>query len=235
MANDALKLIVEHDFFDYDLILEQENKESPKFLKIKGPYIVANKKNANGRIYNLDEMIPEVSRFVTEMVDTGRALGELNHPTSPVIDHSKACHRVTKLTQDGFTWIGESIVLSSSADGTIKGTPNGDILASILQHGGKPGMSTRGIGMVSECSGMVKQYKIVTVDCVSNPSGPGCFINGILESKDFIINQHGDIVESAYEKFENGLMNIPGHSTVSDAGKVYLDSVIREFIKNVNL
>ena len=59
MSTNPLKLIVEHDFYDYDLVLEQENANAPKFLKVRGPYIVANKKNANGRIYNLDEMIPE--------------------------------------------------------------------------------------------------------------------------------------------------------------------------------
>ncbi len=235
MSNKSLKLIVEHDFYDYDLLLEQENANSPKFLKVKGPYIVANKKNANGRVYNLDEMIPEVNRFIVEMVDSGRALGELNHPTSQLIDHSKACHRVTKLSREGNVWIGESIVLSSSADGSIKGTPNGDILASILQHGGKPGMSTRGIGMVSEGTGMVKEYKIITVDCVSNPSGPGCFVNGILESKDFMINVHGAIVESAYDTFENGLADIPGHVTTSDIGKQHLELIIRQFINNINI
>lgn len=236
MSNNApMKLIVEHDFYEYDLLFEQTNPSSPKFFKVRGPYIVAEKKNNNNRVYPMDLLQPEVDRFINEMVVTGRALGELNHPPNAQINQEKVCHRITSLKLEGTTWIGESIVLSSSPDGSIKGTPNGDILASILQHGGKPGMSTRGVGLIGESTGRVDKFKLITIDCVSNPSGPGCFVNGILESKDFMIDIHGDVIEQAYGKFENGIANIPTQSTKTDAGSKYMEQLIREFICNINL
>jgi len=224
---DQLKLIIENDIYDYDIILEQDNANSPKFFKIRGPYVVANQKNANGRVYDASMMECSVNNFVTEMVSTGRALGELNHPDHTEIDPQRVCHRITSLSRDNNQWIGESIVLSSSPDGTIKGTPCGDILAAILQHGGKPGMSTRGVGNIDE-SGLVNEYKLITVDSVSSPSGPGCFVDGILESKNFMINTHGDIIESAYRQFENGVKNLPSHEK-----KAYLETILKKFIESI--
>jgi len=222
-----LKLIVENDIYDYDIILEQENPSSPKFFKIRGPYIVVNQKNANGRVYDAPMMERSVNEFVTEMVDSGRALGELNHPDHTEIDPQRVCHRITSLQRENDQWIGESIVLSSSPDGTIKGTPCGDILAAILQHGGKPGMSTRGVGNIDD-GGLVNEYKLITVDSVSSPSGPGCFVDGILESRNFMINTHGDIVEGAYASFQNGLSNLPSHGR-----KIYVEELLRKFIEAI--
>lgn len=224
-----LKLITETDFRDYDVIIEQENPDAPKFLKVKGPYIVAEEKNANGRIYKRNIMESSVSTFKKELIDTGRAFGELNHPTHTEIDQKEVCHRVLDLVQEGNIWVGTSIILCSSPDGKIKGTPNGDILASILQHGGKPGMSTRGVGNINE-SGVVDEYQLITVDCVSNPSGPGCFVNGILEARNFMIDQHGDIVEIAYEKLEKDLMNLP---TKMEEKNDHIIKVLKEFIKSI--
>lgn len=228
-----MKLIVENDFNDFDLIIEQENPNAHKFIRVKGPYIVTEQKNANGRVYDKGLMEKCVEEWRKTCVNQGRALGEMNHPPHTDIDQERACHRVTDITQDGKIWIGESVVLTSSPDGSIKGTPMGDILASILQHGGKPGMSTRGVGEISESGRIDKDYKLITVDCVANPSGPGCFVNGILESKEFVVDTYGDIIEKHFEKFENGLKNIPTHSTHTDLGKAYVSSLIENFIENM--
>ena len=225
----ALKLIVENDFRDFDVILEQENPESIKKLKIRGPYIVSEQKNANGRTYRKSIMESAVNDFKRDFIETGRALGELNHPTHTEIDQKQACHRIIDLVEDGNSWIGTSLVLCSSQDGKIRGTPNGDILASIIQYGGKPGMSTRGVGSINE-SNVVDAYKMITVDCVSSPSGPGCFINGILESKNFMIDVHGDIIEASYNTLEKNLEKLPRHI---DEKNEFLVSVIRSFIESI--
>ena len=228
----GLKLITENDFHDYDIVVEQENSTSPKFMKVRGPYIVMDAKNANGRYYPKRMMMPVVEKFIGTMIKNHRALGELNHPSHTDIDQERACHKITKLTEEKNVWIGESIVLTSSADGKILGTPCGDILASLLQHGCKIGMSTRGVGNIKE-SGEVEDYTIVTEDVVSNPSGPGCFVNGILESKQFVVNVHGEIYEAVYDAFENKLKNIPTHSTKTDEGKAYMIEIMRQFIKSI--
>ena len=226
-----LKLIIENEFRDYDVIVEQENPQSPKFMKITGPYIVAEEKNANGRIYKQNIMESAVEDYIDEYIKSGRAMGELNHPTHTEIDQKEVCHRVVDLKQDGNVWTGTSIVLCSSEDGKIKGTPNGDILASILQHGGKPGMSTRGVGNITE-SGIVDEYKLITIDAVSNPSGPGCYVDGILEAKSFMIDNHGDIVETAYNKLETKLEKMP-NSNIVTIKEDYMVNIIKEFIKSI--
>lgn len=232
-----MKLIHEDIFCDYEIINEQKNPDAPKFLKIKGPYIVTEKKNINGRIYSRELMIETVKEFKTNWIDTKRAYAELNHPNYAVIDPTKACDLCTSLEQDKNDpniWIGESVVCSTDHKHNIIGTPNGDIVASLLQHGGRIGKSTRGVGQISEASKVDKNYKLITIDTVVDPSGPGCFVEGILESKNFMINNYGDIVEMAYDSFENGIKNIPGHSTKTLIGEAYVVGLFDNFIKNIN-
>lgn len=223
-----LKLLVENELNDYEIILEQESKDKPSILKIKGPYIITEVKNSNGRIYKDPVMENCVKSFDTDFIQTCRALGELNHPEHTEINPDRACHRILSLSRfnEGKTkgWIGESVI--------ITGTPCGDIVAAIIRHGGKPGVSTRGVGNITE-SGIVDEYKLITVDVVTNPSGPGCFVNGILESKNYMINQYGDIIERSYIQLENNLKTIPTHSVKTEIGKQYLDTILREFIKSI--
>lgn len=226
------KLIVENDIRDLDIILEQENPDKPKLLRVKGPYIASEIKNANGRMYKKSIMEKAVELFMTEFVNTNRALGELNHPAHTDIDQERACHRITKLVPEGNLWIGESIVLCTSPDGRIKGTPCGDILASLIQYGFKPGMSSRGVGNITT-EGIVDAFKLVTIDAVSNPSGPGCFVNGILESKNYMLGIHGEVIEAAYVTLDKKMIDIPTHSTKTDEGKAYVLAAVKQFINSI--
>ena len=224
-----LKLIIEEDYHDFDLIIEQRNPSEPKFIKVKGPYLVANKKNANNRIYKKPILEKATKDFTDKMIKTGRAFGELNHPAHTNINPDRICHKIENLTWDGDYCIGESTILASSADGKIKGTPNGDIVASMLQHGGKPGMSSRGVGEIGRGGIIDKEYALCTVDCVTDPSGPNCFVEGILESKDFMITTHGEIIEYAYDTYEKSLTNLPKHNK-----QEYMFECFTNFIKNIN-
>lgn len=98
--------------------------------------------------------------------------------------------------------MGESKVLT--------GTPNGDLLGGLLENGVKVGMSTRGVGNVID--GRVDEYKLVAVDVVSSPSAPGAYVNGILESKNFMVNEYGEIMECAYDQLEKALEILPKDS-----------------------
>jgi len=233
-----LKLIYEtlFDNFDYDIIIEQQNTTKPLSIKIKGPYVVSETKNANGRVYSQklleEKTIPD---FQKNWIDTKRAYGELNHPQSTKIDPKLASDRILSLKQDGKIWIGESIVMASDPRFGIIGTPNGDIVASLLQHGGKIGKSTRGVGEINESSRIDTKYKMITVDTVVDPSGPGCFVDGIMESKEFMIDNHGDIIEVAFDKFTEGLKNIPSHSVKTDIGGEFVYDIFKQFIRDINL
>jgi hypothetical protein len=219
----VLKLICESEFSDLEIIEEKENTHSPGILKIKGPYIVTEKRNGNGREYRKDVMEKAVNEFNKNFVMTNRAVGELNHPTTTDIDYNNACHKILKLTQEGNIWVGESQVLI--------GTPKGDLLAGLLNNGVQVGISTRGVGNINEDK-VVDEYKLITTDIVYEPSGPGCFMEGILESKEFMINEHGDIieVEIAYEKLENDIATLGNKSSdratrLADALKAFMGQI----------
>ena len=193
----AFKLLVEkpapQEEFEY--ILEEKDRLTPATMYIRGPYMMANGVNRNKRLYPLEEMIREVGRYNLEMISTGRAMGELNHPTTADVDLERACHIVTEMWQDNNVFYGKSKVLS---------TPCGLIVKALVNDGVKVGMSSRALGqLVYEKTGSysrVNQLRLVAVDCVADPSFPKAFVNGILESKQFVLDVDGKFEESYSSK-----------------------------------
>ena len=217
----ALRLLVEtpapEEQFEY--ILEEKNSKEPARLCIQGPYMVCNEINKNQRIYEKSDMEREVNRYIKEMVNSKRAMGELNHPTSAEVNLERACHIVTNLKMEGNYVIGKSQVLS---------TPMGQIVRSLINDGVKVGMSSRALGKLNEESGginRVTDMRLIAVDCVADPSCPKAFVNGILESKQFVLAADGNL-EEVFERFENSLKNLP----VKDV-QVYLKEQILSFFK----
>ena len=202
----GLNLIVEtpapKEEFEY--IVEEGNSKDSKNFYIKGPYMMAEGVNRNKRIYPLEEMQKEVERYQNTMVDTGRAMGELNHPTTADVDLERACHLVTEMSQDGNVFHGKSKVLS---------TPTGLIVRSLINDGVRVGMSSRALGQLIPESGTegvnrVKDFKLVAIDCVADPSFPKAFVNGILESKQYVVNKYGQY-EEMYDNFEKNISTMP--------------------------
>jgi len=217
----TLKLICESNFHDLDIIIEQANVNARPKITIKGPYIVTETRNGNGRRYLTNVMEEAVLIYEKSCIREDRALGELNHPSSVDIDYNNVCHKIIKLVQDKNIWLGESQVLS--------GHPKGDILSSLLQNNVKVGISTRGVGNITADKD-VDQYKLIAHDIVHEPSGPGCFMEGILESKNFMINEHGDIVELAYQNFEEKIKKLPRHQ---DAKSAQIYEALKQFFKEI--
>jgi hypothetical protein len=162
-----------------------------------------------------------VSEFQESYIKMNRSVGELNHPDNTDINYENACHMITNLKQDGNIWLGESKVLT--------GVPKGDLLAGLLENDVKVGMSTRGVGNVTG-DNRVDEYKLVAVDVVSNPSAPGAFVKGILECKNYMVDQHGDIVECAFQELERDLSILPKKS---EAKMHLFASAISEFIRKI--
>ena len=202
----SYKLLVEtpasKDEFEY--VLEESSKDGKKSLFIKGPYMMAEEVNRNKRYYPTDELKREIARYKSDMINENRSMGELNHPTTAEVDLERACHIVTDIWQEGNMFYGKSKVLS---------TPCGQIVKSLINDGVKVGMSSRALGQltpIKEKTGVSKvtDMKLVAVDCVSDPSCPKAFVNGILESKQFIMNKDGKF-EEAYSTFEKSLETLP--------------------------
>jgi len=219
----SFKLIVETpaDNNEFEYIVEEKNANEPRNFYIKGPYMMAEGANRNKIIYSLHEMQTEVTRYTNEMIKTGRAMGELNHPTTADVDLGRACHLVTEFTQEGNVFYGKSKVLS---------TPTGLIVRSLINDGVKVGMSTRGLGqLVSESSGLnrVKDFRLVAVDCVADPSFSKAFVNGILESKQYVLTKDGSF-EELYDSFETSISTLPRNN--KDA---YLRKMVIDFISKL--
>jgi hypothetical protein len=217
-----LKLIAENpDVFDnFEVIEEQSNRNSASNLYVKGPFIGCNQINKNSRMYKLDDTRTEVQRYVNEMVMPGRAMGELNHPSSADVNLERACHLVTELSEVDDYFIGKAKVLS---------TPTGQILRSLINDGVKIGMSTRALGQLSENQNysVVQNMHLVAIDAVADPSYPKAFVNGILESASFVVNQDGRF-EQIYEDFGKALKTLPKHDVDN-----YLRAQIIKFIQQI--
>lgn len=201
MSLSPLKLLVEEPRFDVDYILEEKNSDSPQNLYIQGVFLMSEEKNKNGRIYTLDEMQTEVLRYTNEMVDRKRSLGELNHPSSVDVNPERACHMITKLWQEGNIFYGKSKVLN---------TPMGNIVKSLVLEGVQLGVSSRALGKLTPVAegNKVSNLHIICCDVVHDPSVPTAFVDGILESKEWIINPDGSITE-ALDRFKGGLNTMP--------------------------
>jgi len=217
-----LNLLVEkpslEDNFEY--IVEESNRNAPSTLFIKGPYMMAEGVNKNKRMYPIDELRSEVQRYNEEMVKPGRAMGELNHPASADVDLERACHIVTELYEDNNVFYGKSKVLT---------TPCGQIVRSLVNDGVKVGMSSRALGTLEEGRGhnVVRNMKLVAVDCVADPSYPKAFVNGILESKQWVLADSGKF-EEVYDNFAKAIATLPRKNV--DA---YLREQILKFISKI--
>lgn len=198
-----LNLVCENpDIIDqFEVFEEQTNKDSAKSLFIKGPYMMAEGVNRNNRFYPRDELEREVANYNDTFVKPGRAMGELNHPSSADVDLERACHMVTELSQDGNVFYGKSKVLT---------TPCGQIVRSLVNDGVKVGMSSRALGTLEEGSNYntVRNMKLVAIDCVADPSYPKAFVNGILESKQWVLAEDGKY-EEIYDNFEKSIGKLP--------------------------
>lgn len=233
------KLIVENATVDgFEFVNQQPDKTKPTTYVLKGIYAQSEQKNGNGRRYPYEELKAEIDRFDREMIQTGRALGELEHPECPEIRPQESAIRILSMKEDNKCWIGESCILASQPEFGIRGTPKGDILLSLVQYGTKVGFSTRAVGEVDD-DGVVSNMKLCTIDCVANPSiGQFCesngerFVNGILESKNFVITQHGDILEAKYDAFENKLAHMP-NTFISSKKAEHVGNAFHEFLESL--
>lgn len=198
-----------------------EGTGSTQSMYLKGPFMGAETVNRNSRIYDLGAMKREVTRYIEEMVKTNRALGELNHPTSAEVNPERASHMIVEITQNGNEFCGKAKVLS---------TPTGQIVRCLINDGVKMGMSTRALGTLepfTEGVNRVTDMRLIAVDCVADPSFPKAFVNGILESTEFVLNADGKF-EPIYDSFKKSLKTLPKKEL-----DTYLRSQVTDFIAKI--
>ena len=144
-------------------------------MMLTGKLQEADCENGNMRQYPMAIMEREVQRY-RAIVEDHRALGELDHPDSSIINLANVSHMITEIWMDGKTVMGKAKVLD---------TPSGQILRSLVECGVKIGISSRGMGSVSERMGKTiveDDFQLICFDIVSEPSTPNAFM-GLSESK----------------------------------------------------
>ena len=180
-----MKLIKE-EVVEVKYLVEVNEVTNAKEHFLEGIFMQAETKNRNGRVYPRDILNKEADRYNREYVAKNRAFGELGHPDSPTINLDRVSHMITKLYPDGNNFVGKAKILD---------TPNGKIVKSLLDGGATLGVSTRGVGSLKPGNGfqlVQPDFHLATAaDIVADPSAPDAFVRGIMEGKEWILDETG--------------------------------------------
>ena len=174
------------DYIPFEISPEQVTesvKENNGKLIVRGVLQRAEAKNQNGRVYPKEVLMREANTYNKNFVKQSRAMGELDHPESPVVNLANVSHNITDMNWRGDDLVGTVEVLT---------TPSGNILRELFRNGIKLGISSRGVGSVEtvkESSGEESQevqpdFELIAFDFVSNPSTQGAFMYPMQESVD---------------------------------------------------
>jgi len=197
-----MKLISEFVENDINFLIEADKKTGKKNYKIQGIFAQAEKKNRNGRIYPMPVMEKALGKYNVDQVSKGRAVGELNHPEGPTVNLDKVSHKINKLEFQGDDIVGEATILD---------TPMGQIVKGLLDGNVQFGVSTRGMGSLSQRNDTMvvnDDYILNAVDIVQDPSAPGAFVNGIMEGVEWVWN-NGIIEAQTIERMETEIKKAP--------------------------
>lgn len=176
----GLKLITEVANAKSVIVEAKVEGHKPEYY-IEGIFMQGDLKNQNGRVYPTQILAREAERYTKDFINRKRAFGELGHPDSPTINLDRASHMITDLTQEGTDFIGKAKVLIH--------TPMGNIVKALIDEGAELGVSSRGLGSLTETSDgstVGDDFYFATVDVVADPSAPDAFVRGIMEGKSWV-------------------------------------------------
>jgi hypothetical protein len=175
-----MRLIKEHTESVKYLVEEKLGKGKEYF--IEGVFLQSNLKNRNGRVYPTEILDKEVKRYNDEYVSKNRAFGELGHPDSPTINLDRVSHMIKSLRREGDNFIGRAKIMD---------TPYGKIVKSLIDEGATLGVSSRGMGSLQQKGGVSlvqNDFTLATAaDIVADPSAPNAFVEGVMESKEWVM------------------------------------------------
>jgi hypothetical protein len=194
-----------------------EETGGKKNYKIRGIFLQSDIKNRNGRVYGKDILEKEVKRYNAEFINKKRAFGELGHPDGPTVNLERVSHMITKLAPEGTNFVGEAKIMN---------TPYGKIV-----EGAQLGVSSRGMGSLETRGGAnyVKDdfYLATAADIVADPSAPDAFVEGIMESKEWVWN-NGVLVEKNIEAWKREIEKAKSSALAEAKVKVF-----KSFLKNL--
>jgi len=183
------------DYTLFEVTPQQINESLAKNdgrLVVQGVLQRAEAKNQNGRIYPKEVLMREAQKYSQSFITERRALGELDHPDSSVVNLNNVSHNVLEMSWKGDDLVGTVEVLS---------TPSGNILKELFKSGIKLGISSRGMGSVKEVMKegentleVQPDFELIAFDFVSNPSTHGAFLSPVNESVNKVVtNKYNNI------------------------------------------
>ena len=165
--------------------IDESMKDNNGRLVVKGVLQRAEAKNQNGRVYPRDILVRESKKYNSNFIKQKRALGELDHPDSSVVNLQNVSHNITEMHFEGDNLLGTVEILT---------TPSGNILKELFKSGIKLGISSRGMGTVEtmtegdgDSQEVQDDFELIAFDFVSNPSTHGAFMHPMRESVDHTI------------------------------------------------
>jgi len=209
-----MKLIRE-EINDAQYIVEEN--EGKKNYSIKGVFLQSDIKNRNGRVYPSNVLMKEVKRYNAEFINKNRAFGELGHPEGPTVNLERVSHMIKKLYPEGKNFIGEAKIMD---------TPYGKIVKSLIDEGAKLGVSSRGMGSLVQRNGQNTVgedfYLATAADIVADPSAPDAFVEGIMETKEWVWN-NGILVEQDVEAWKQELIKTKRFELAEKKASIFKD------------
>ena len=214
-----MKLITE---MNQDIkFLTEKKEDGSKSVYIEGIFMQAEKPNRNGRIYGKGIMEREVQKY-QELINEKRSLGELGHPPNPSINLNQVSHMITGLKFEGNDIYGKAKILD---------TPMGKIAKNFIEEGVRLGVSSRGLGSVKLNKEGVNEvqddFHLATVDIVADPSAPDAFVQGIMESAEWIL-ENGVWKAIQIEQAQNTIRK----ASKADLNKVKLQ-IFEQFLRSI--
>jgi len=204
--------LVEHLNYDQAGIVT-ESSDDGKNLYMKGICIQGGVKNANQRVYPVSEINNAIKTINEQLTDGNSVLGEVDHPSNLRVNLDRVSHMITEMWMDGANGYGKLKILP---------TPMGQLVKTMLENGVKLGVSSRGSGEVNESSGEVKNFEIVTVDVVAQPSAPNAYPTAIYEG---LMNMDGG----------QKLFNMAAEVNEDPRVQKYLTESLKRFINELKL
>ena len=180
------QVLIETQLFNPTKGILLEGKSERGNPLVEGILATAEVKNGNGRYYSRDLWNREIDKY-KELVKENRAMGELDHPDSQVVNLKNVSHNIKDMWWDGDNVIGKIEILP---------TPSGNILKALIESGITCGVSSRGMGSLEQNGDLMEvqdDFELLCWDFVSTPSNPGSYMKTIKEGKEQIINPYAKI------------------------------------------
>lgn len=207
---------------EVQFLTEADQKTGKKNYFIEGIFMQSEQPNKNRRQYKFSTLLRESERYNKEFITPNRAFGELGHPSTPTINLDRVSHLIKVLRPEGNDFYGKAMILE---------TPMGLIARNLLDAGAMLGVSTRGLGSVSQGANGISlvedDFQLATAaDIVADPSAPDAFVQGIMEGKEWMFVE-GRYVEQHIDHAKHTITKVSQRDLQLTAMRLFEDFINR--------